>query len=278
MNSADLELETLAQIAASRARYDALKAAGTGASPKAMPEPTALDGAPINAGDFIQQETIPGGWYANYRLKAGERIRISSPSGTSTIALAAWNANDTSERTNHADSIKIQWTAGLAKGRVIFSDMGRVLLSIVEDTSGAHDVLAGGLSEAGVAAKYGANPNLRNTRGNLVLAASKFGLDRRDIPTLINFFAPVSVAEDSTLTWQDGVRKEGDFVELRADMDVLIALSNCPHPLDPSPTYTAGDVAVTLLNGAQADSSDFCRTATVEAQRGFENNDTYRVW
>lgn len=275
MTTADPEIAQ--QIAANRARYEALKAAGTGQAPQAMPQLTSLASAAIDPATVIFSETVPGGWYANYRLKVGERIRIASPAGNSAVALLAWNAADTSERLNHADSIKIQWTAALAKGRLLFSDMGRVLLSIVEDSSGAHDVLAGGLNAAGVTRKYGADATLRNTRTNFVLAASKFGLDSRDIPPFVTFFAPVNVADDGALGWRDGARRAGDFVELRAEMDLLVAISNCPHPLDPSPTYVAGAVEVSTLAALPQDPADFCRRATAEAVRGFENNDFYRA-
>lgn len=269
--------DTQDQIAENRRRYDALKEAGTGKAPKAMPAPTAPEGAPFAASEVIFAETVPGGWYANYRLKAGERLRLVNAHGTAAVALLAWNAADPSERINHADSIKIQWTAALGKGRVIFSDMGRVLLSVVEDTSGAHDVLAGGLNAAGVARKFGDDPNLRNTRTNMVLAAGKFGLDPRDIPPIVTFFAPVTVSEDGALGWTDGARKAGDFVELRAEMDLLMAISNCPHPLDPAAAYAPGPVDVTVLAAKPVDADDICRTATPEAIRGFENTDAYRT-
>lgn len=263
------------QIAANRARYEALKAAGTGQAPKAMP-PLSARPASVPPEGVTLVETIPGGWYANYRLNAGQRMRISIPQGESAVALLAWNAHDVSERLNHADSIKIQWTAALGPGRLLFSDMGRVLLSIVADSSGAHDVLAGGLNAAGVARKYGAAPGLRNTRDNFVLAAGKFGLGPRDIPPFITFFAPVQVDEDGALTWRDGVRQPGDFVELRAEMDLLVALSNCPHPLDPAPHYGAAPADVAVLAAIPPASDDFCRTATAEAVRGFAQTDAYR--
>jgi urea carboxylase-associated protein 2 len=269
-------MDTTAQIAENRRRYEALKAAGTGQAPKAMPVPSARVALAADPADLILSESVPGGWYATYQLKAGERLRLASPTGNAAAALLAWNAADTSERINHADSIKIQWTAALGKGRLVFSDMGRVLLSIVEDSTGAHDVLAGGLNRAATARKFGDDPNLRNTRDNMVLAAGKLGLDARDIPPLVTFFAPVAVAADGALTWTDGVRKPGDFVELRAEMDLLVALSNCPHPLDPATVYAPGAVDVAVLAANPVPADDFCRTATPEAVRGFDNTDQYR--
>lgn len=273
-----LTTDNSAQIAENRRRYEALKAAGTGQAPKTMPMSSLRENAHASDPGIVLGETVPGNWYATYRLKAGERLRLINPEGTAAVALVAWNALDTSERSNHADTIKIQWTAALAKGRLIFSDMGRVLLSIVEDSCGRHDVLAGGSNRAGVLTRYGARDDLRDTRTNMVLAAGKLGLARRDIPPLITFFAPVSVADDGGLTWDADGRQSGDFVELRAEIDLLIAISNCAHPLDPTDAYTPGAVEVAVLRAAPASGDDFCRQATVEAVRGFENTDTYRTW
>jgi uncharacterized protein len=79
------------------------------------------------------------------------------------------------------------------------------------------------------------------------------------------------------LQWREDVRRAGDFVELRAEMDLLIAISNCPHPLDPSPVYRAGQADVSILSPLPVASDDFCRTATPEARRGFDNTDAYRA-
>ncbi len=99
-------------------------------------------------------------------------LRISLEDGHSTVALLAWNAQDLSERMNLPDTVKLQWTTELSKGRVIFSDMGRVMFSIVEDSSGAHDVLVGGSNAASNAAKYPGQAT-RNTRDNLMKLAGK---------------------------------------------------------------------------------------------------------
>ncbi len=91
------------------------------------------------------------------------------------VSLICWNAHETTERLNYADTLKIQWTARLQKGRVLFSDMGRVMLSLIEDTSGAHDALMGGSTAASNRARYGAKADverLRNTRDNFILAAA----------------------------------------------------------------------------------------------------------
>lgn len=263
--------EQQAEIAAYKKRYDELKAAGQGQAPRALPPPTSRDGAPITDAAVIHCETIPGGWYWTTRLSRGEALRLINTSGLSCVSLLAWRAADPSERLNHADTIKVQWAASLRKGRVILSDMGRALLSIIEDTGAGHDTLAGGSTAATNEARYGAGP-FRNSRDNFILAAGKLGLDRRDVMPCISFFAPVSVDSDGRFQWDAARRQAGDFVDLRAEMDLLIALSNCPHPLDPSPRYAEEAVEIVRYRAAPVGADDLCRTASAEAIRAFGNN------
>ena len=270
-----LTVEQQAEVAANRKRYDELKAAGQGQAPRALPSPTARDGAPIATDAVIHREIIPGGWYWTTRLNRGEAIRLVNTHGNSCVSLQAWNRADTSERLNHADTIKIQWAASLRKGRVVLSDMGRVLFSVIEETSGgAHDAVTGASTAATNQQRYGDQP-LRNTRDNFILAAGKLGLDRRDVHPCLSFFAPVGVDTDGRFVWHEDQRHSGDFIDLRAEMDLVIALSNCPHPLDPSSTYNPGDVEIIRYRAEAAGDGDLCRTASAESMRAFENNTFY---
>ncbi|WEK06220.1 MAG: DUF1989 domain-containing protein [Candidatus Devosia phytovorans] len=258
---------TAEQIAADRARYEEHQRKGLQNAPKALPGASVLPAA--STADPIHVETIPAGWYWSTTLKAGETIRIAQDAGPSAVSLIAWSLADTSERLNLPDTVKVQWTTAVEKGRVLFSDMGRVMFSVTEAASTAHDALVGGSTAASNAARY--LGEYRNTRDNFVIVASKLGLDRRDIPSAITFFAPVRVDGDGALGWREELRVEGDYVELRAEMDLTLALSNCPHPLDPAPVYGANPVTVTRFRLPVA-TDDLCRTATAEAVRGFENN------
>ena len=255
------------QIAADRARYEEHQRKGLQNAPKALPGPSAVPAAPI--GDPIHIETIPGGWYWSTSLKAGESIRIAQEQGPSAVSMIAWSAADTSERLNLPDTVKVQWTTAIAKGRVLFTDMGRVLFSVTEAASTAHDGLVGGATAASNAAKY--NGDYRNTRDNFILVAGKLGLDRRDIPSAMTFFAPLRVDADGKFTWREELRIADDYVDLRAELDLIAAFSNCPHPLDPNPDYAPRPVTVTRFRAPIA-ADDLCRTATAEAVRGYENN------
>jgi urea carboxylase-associated protein 2 len=258
-----------AEIAVNRANYEKLKAAGQGAAPRALPDLTKKDGAPIPDGAVIAREKVPGGWYFFGRLNEGETMRLFNADGRSSVAVVSWNAHDVSERINHADTVKVQWSVSLRKGRVILSDMGKVVFSIVEDTSGAHDALVGGSTAASNAKKYGGD--FRNTRDNFILAAGKLGLSRADIPLPVTFFAPLDVDSEGRFVWNEARRAKDDFIDLRAEMDLLIALSNCPHPFDPAPDYAPDALELTRFRLPVA-VDDFCRTGSAEAIRAFENN------
>src|SRR5258707_9676796 len=165
---------------ANRRRYEALRAAGQELTPKGLPEATALDGAPIVPDTVIGREQVPAGWYATVRLRRGEALRIVDDSGRSSVSLIGWREEDTSERINCADTVKVQWSAAVSKGRVLLSDMGRVFLSLVEDTCGAHDLMVGGSTPASTRAAFGATT--RNTQENFLAATAKIGLGLRGIP------------------------------------------------------------------------------------------------
>jgi uncharacterized protein len=255
---------TADQIAADRARYEAHQRRGLDSAPRALPPPSPRPAPEPPADRLIRAEAIAGGWYWTTALMAGEVLQIHGAPGTS-VALAAWDRDDPSERMNLPDTVKVQWTTELRRGRVIFSDMGRVMLSITEDSSGAHDALTGGSGPADVA------PGARNCRDNMVLAAGKLGLGPRDLPALLTLFAPVRVDAQGRFGWRGSLLAGDDWVALRAERDLMVALSNTRHPLDPA---TGPEPAVTALHlsALPVPADDPCRTASAEALRGFENN------
>ena len=256
---------------ANRRRYEELRAAGQELAPKRLPEPTALDGAPIAANAVMHREQVPAGWYATIHLRRGEALRIADDSGRSSVSLIGWRAEDTSERINCADTVKVQWSAAISKGRVILSDMGRVLLSLVEDTSGAHDLLIGGSTPASTFAAFGATT--RNTQENFLAAAAKIGLNIRDIPPCVTFFAPVSLDDAGRFLWTEDRKRPGDFVDLRAEMNLVVVASNCAHPLDPARPAATGPVTLIKYRAPPPAGDDLCRAASPEAASAFACTD-----
>jgi urea carboxylase-associated protein 2 len=264
--------DTRREIAeANRRRYEELRAAGQDATTKSLPDPTARDAVPIAPDAVLVTEEVPAGWYATMRLRRGEVLRLIDTTGRSSVAMVGWRQEDSSERINCADTVKVQWSAALAKGRVILSDMGRVFMSLVEDTSGAHDVLVGGSTPASVLAAYGAVS--RNTHENFLAAAAKLGLGLRDIPPCVTFFAPVSLDSEGRFVWNAGRKHPGDFVDLRAEMNVVVVLSNCAHPLDPVRPAVSGPVTAIRHRARAATPEDVCRTLSPEMVRAFAFTD-----
>ncbi len=194
-------------------------------------------------------------------MPAGQTIRIAAPEGGATVAVMLWNAHDRSERFNAPDTMKLQWTVRVGTGQLLLSDMGRVLAAITADNRGRHDLLLGGAVMRGQA---------HNTRDNLLLAAAKHGLDRRDIAPCLTLFADVRVGADGGFGWH-GSSAPGSTADLRAEMDLLIALSNGPHPLDPAPHLAPVDVVV--WDAGPVPDRDPCRDAGPEARRAYENTE-----
>ncbi len=167
----------------------------------------------------------------------------------------------------------MQWNAYLGEGRLLLSDMGKVLMSIVEDTSGRHDAFCGASNAASNAAKYGEGDNWGphpNARDRFLLAAAKFGLTRKDIHPCVNWFKGVAIEPDGRTRFTDGVGA-GAQVTLRAEMDVIVVLANCPHVLDPRGAYSVTPVRALAWRGAATPPDDPIRNATPEGLRAFLN-------
>jgi len=224
---------------------------------------------------IIWDEEIPGGTYWSRIIKKGTTIRITTPQGSRGISFLCYNADNVIERYNAADTAKIQYNAFLKKGKLLYSDMGRVLFSITEDICGNHDTLSGCSNVMTNSAKYGEESFYRSSRDNFLLALAKRNMGKRDIMPNVNWFAHVAVDGTGNLVWAEKVAQAEDFIDLRAEMNVLAVLSNTPHVLDPSPIYDPKPIQVTVWNSTVPQSNDLCRTSCPEAIRGFQNTDAY---
>jgi urea carboxylase-associated protein 2 len=244
-----------------------------------IPASAATDLPPGVAPDaVVWDETIAAGGYAARVLRRGIRLQLTDLYGDAAVAMLVFNAERPVERLNVADTVKIQWNAYLGAGRFLLSDMGRVLLSIVEDDTKGHDAFCGASNLASNARKYGdgfnhgAHPNARD---RFVIALAKFGMNRRDIHPCVNWFKPVTIAADGAIELDHGPHRAGQHVTLRAEMDVIVVLANCPHVRDPRHDYSVTPVRATAWHGAVTPQDDWVRQATPEGQRAFENVEDY---
>ena len=227
-------------------------------------------------------ETIPPGGYWTRVIRRWSTLRITDLDGAGAAALLAYNADQPSERYNGPDTTKVQNMVFLSTGRLLLSDLGRVLFSITADTGCGLDALSGGTTPATVRDRYGdtgsylalRNGRHTNDRDNFVAALGRHGLDRRDLVPNVNLFARVEVDPDGGLRFASRP-SSGAHVELRAELDVLVAVSATPHVLDPSPHWAPGPLRFEVLAPAPPATDDVCRTASAEAVRAFQNTDDY---
>ena len=232
--------------------------------------------------ELILEEPLRGGQMWSRVLRRGQTLRLTDVEGGASVAALFYNAEDPSERYNMPDTLKAQQVARLTEAFVLYSDMGRVLCSITRDSVGWHDTITGHGTAAHGRAKFGEgtyqklkNDWFRNTRDNFLVELGKYDLGKRDIVANVNFFVKVVVDEHGALGFVPGNSPAGGYVELRAEMNTLVVLSNTPHPLDPSTTYAPKPISLAIRGGAPATANDPCRLSRPENGRGFSLTESY---
>ena len=227
-------------------------------------------------------EALRGGQAWSRRLRRHQRLRLTDLEGRACVSALFYNARNPLERYNMADTLKAQFTFFITAGRVLYSDMGRVLCSIVEDGCGWHDTISGTGDGDASRHRFGEgryqtlrNDFHRNARDNLLVELGKPGLGKRDVVANVNFFVRLSVDEAGNLRWIGGNSRPGAAVELRFEMDTLVVLSNTPHPLDPNPSYSPKPVGLFVSDGSPAGEADPCRLSRPENARGFALTEAY---
>ncbi|MCR4822436.1 MAG: DUF1989 domain-containing protein [Treponema sp.] len=198
------------------------------------------------------------------------------------VSFLLYNMRDTSERYNMPDSLKAQFTAHLTKGNVLMSDNGRVLASIVEDSTGWIDSISGVTTREFTDSQYGKtsyqtekNDYYRCGYDNFKVELVRNGMTKRDLVPCVNLFSKVYVEEDGSMHFETGHCKKGATITLRTEMDVLVLVSNTPNPLDPSKEYPSVPVQMEVYDAPKTDLTDFCVNFRDENYRAFENTWDY---
>lgn len=196
----------------------------------------------------LRQRIETGGNWGG-RLAAGERLEIVDLEGRQGVDFLCYSAADPQERYHAPNTIKKAGRIALNKGDVLYSDIARPLMRLIEDTVGDHDTIGGCCSGPSNELLYGV-ANCPGCRENLLEALAPFGLDRRDIVPNVNFFCDVPVREG--YAFEAGVFRPsrsaaGGRVALRAEMDVICVLSNCPQVNNPCNDGRLGPIEVAVL-------------------------------
>lgn len=234
----------------------------------------------LDSNRVLWEELVPGGAHWSGVMRRGTTLRLTDTTGGANVSILFYNWEERGERYNMADTLKGQHTAFLTRGNVCYSDMGRVMCSITEDTCGWHDTIGGISNAAIVKAKYGEaryqehrNAYHRNGYDSLINELGKYGLDRRDLTSNINLFSKVRVDDDGSMVFVEGNSQPGSFIDLRFEMPCLVVLSTCQHPLDPAPAYAPKDVQLTAWRSELPGADDECRNHCEQNQRAFINTE-----
>lgn len=206
----------------------------------------------------LYRETVPAGRYWMHVVKRGETLRILDLEGNQAADTLFFNANDPFERYSAMDTIREQGNVYLSAGSVLLSDLCRPMMTITADTVGRHDTLGGACATESNTVRYALEKkSMHACRDSFLLAVienEKYGLTKRDIGHNINFFMNVPVTPDGGLTFADGVSAPGKYVEMLAEMNVIVLISNCPQLNNPCNAYNPTPVDVLIWpEGAQID-------------------------
>ncbi len=210
-----------------------------------------MQAEPAVPGEVIHDEVLPARAYWHKRLSKGTALRIVDLEGCQAVDTLIYDAADTAVRYNAANTMKLAGGVYLSKDCVLYDDLAQPLMTIIEDTVGRHDTLAGNCSREINLVRYGKTTAL-SCRNNFIKALGELGMNSRDIPANINFFMNVPVDADGRIAIVDGVSKPGDYVDLRADRDVIVVISNCPQEHNPCSGGNPTPIRLTTWRGREA--------------------------
>ncbi|QIA64982.1 DUF1989 domain-containing protein [Vibrio astriarenae] len=202
----------------------------------------------LQPSEALYRDVVPAGDYYMKVVKKGQTFRILDIEGNQAADTLFYNADDPSERYSAIDTIREQGNVYLTAGTKILSVQGNVMLEIVADTCGRHDTLGGACATESNTVRYSLDKKCMHAcRDSWLLAVAEneeFGMSKRDITHNINFFMNVPITQEGGLTFADGISGAGKYVELKAHMDTIVLMSNCPQLNNPCNAYNPTPVEV----------------------------------
>jgi len=233
---------------------------------------------------ILYEDVLNGGCHWSMTMRRGTGLRFIDNEGGANVGMLLFNPANTLERYNAPDTLKCQHTFKLHRGHCLYSDMGRVFCSIVEDSVGWHETVCGSLSREMMHARWGEhsyqdyhNDFYQSGHDSFLVELAKYGLGIRDMGACLNLFSKVSVEDNGNLVFEPNNSQAGDFVELRFEMDTLVLLHTCPHPMNEAADYPRRAVNYQIRQHQAVADDDYCKNFCEENQRGFENNRIYHL-
>ena len=202
----------------------------------------------LQPADASLDETVLAGDYYLGTVKAGQTLRIIDLEGNQAADTLFFSAAHPEERYSASDTILTQGNVYLTAGTTLMSNLQNPMLEIVADTCGRHDTVGGACATESNTVRYSLEKRCMHAcRDSWMLAIAEheeYGMNKRDIGHNINFFMNVPITEDGGLTFADGISAPGKYVELKALMDVLVLISNCPQLNNPCNAYNPTPIQV----------------------------------
>ena len=230
----------------------------------------------------VYEARLPGGHHWSLLVRRGHVLRLIDTEGGANVGMLLYNPLDKLERYNAPDTLKCQHTFKLTRGHCLYSDMGRVFCSIVGDSVGWHDTVGGYLDDATLHERWGEGSyqQLRNDwlvsgEHAFLVELANHGLGRRDLAANLNWFSKVAVDDTGQMSLVADHSKAGAFVDLRFELDSLVILHTCPHPMAESADYPRRPVDYRVYKALPVADDDECLNSRPENRRGFANNAIY---
>jgi urea carboxylase-associated protein 2 len=225
---------------------------------------------------------IPGNGHWSLELRRGTLMRLTDLQGGANVGMLFYNPRNLLERYNAPDTLKCQHTFKLQRGNCLYSDMGRIFASIIEDDINWHDTVCGNSHAESIEKKWGKrdyqtqrNDWLQNGYDAFLVELAKYGLGHADMAANINWFSKVVSDDGGNIQLSIEQNTAGKSLTLRFEMDTLVILHTCPHPLDNAEHYPFKPVQIELGKADPVADDDYCKNFRPENQRGFMNNNLY---
>ncbi|HEX8915218.1 MAG TPA: urea amidolyase associated protein UAAP2 [Humisphaera sp.] len=194
--------------------------------------------------------TIPARAPWSHVVRKGQTLRITDLEGNQAVDCILYSAADPAERYSAQDTVAAQRNIFLNVGTVLMSNEGRAMMTVVADTVGRHDTSGGACSCESNTLRYGHHTKHQHACvENFVYELGQHGLGKRDVVSNINWFMNVPVEADGALGIVDGISAPGKYLDLRAEMDTLVVISNCPQINNPCNGFNPTPVRVTITEG-----------------------------
>ena len=234
--------------------------------------------------EMMYEDRIEGGAHWSLMMRRGAVLRLTDLEGGANVGMLFYNPQEKLERYNAPDTLKGQHTFKLTRGHCLYSDMGRIFCSITADSLGWHDSVGGNLSDRKLHEKY-AVQTYQEARNDWTISGehcfrvelAKYGLGPRDLAANLNLFSKVATDEVGNMRFVSDHSPAGATVDLRFEMDTLVILHTCPHPMNPAVDYPRCPISYQIRKAEPVADEDLCMNSRPENKRGFQNNAIYHL-